>query len=220
MFRFPTSNPSLLEKWESIVREINNTPDWKTTRFTYICSNHFPQQEYTIPPSQNGSCRLKNTALPSIFSSQCSNNYGISRSLRKKLGSTCHLSPLTTLSPADIVSHDHSYCKRSNTIDNSLQHDAQRPALEEKLKRKIKSLQQQLRRTKMKQQTMADIIHELEQKLLVSPQDAENMHANFDGIQLSIFTDTKNNITCKPTGRRYSDIVKEFAVTLLLPKSS
>ena len=33
-------------------------------------------------------------------------------------------------------------------------------------------------------------------------------------IQLSIFRDTKNNITCKPTGRRYSDIVKEFAVTL------
>ena len=33
-----------------------------------------------------------------------------------------------------------------------------RPALEEKLKRKIKSLQQQLRRTKAKQQTMADAI--------------------------------------------------------------
>ena len=143
VFRFPTNNPSLLEKWESIVREINSTPDWKATRFTYICSNHFPQQEYIIPPSQNGPCRLKNTALPSIFLSQCNNNYGISRSLRKKLGSPCHLSPLTTLSPADIVSHDHSYCKRSNTIDNSLQH-------EEKLKRKIKSLQQQLRRTKMK----------------------------------------------------------------------
>ena len=191
MFRFTTSNPSLLEKWESIVRKINNTLDWKATRFPHICSNHFPQQEYIIPLSKNGPCRLKNTALPSIFSSQCSNNYGISRSLRKKLGSPCHLSPLTTLSTADIVSHDHSYCKRSNTVDNSLQHDAQRPALEEKLKRKIKSLQQQLRRTKMKQQTMADIIHELEQKLLVSRHEAENMHANFDGIQLAIFTDTK-----------------------------
>ena len=47
---------------------------------------------------------------------------------------------------------------------------------------------------------MAEIIHELEQKLIVSRQDVENMHANFDGVQLSIFTDTKNNITCKPTG--------------------
>ena len=71
-----------------------------------------------------------------------------------------------------------------------------------------------MRRTKAKQQTMADIIHELEQKLIVSAQDAENMHADFDNIQLSIFRDTKNNTTCTPTGRRYSDIVKEFAVTL------
>ena len=71
-----------------------------------------------------------------------------------------------------------------------------------------------MRRTKAKQQTMADIIHELEQKLIVSAQDAENMHADFDNIQLSIFRDTKNNTTCTPNGRRYSDIVKEFAVTL------
>ena len=61
---------------------------------------------------------------------------------------------------------------------------------------------------------MADIIHELEQKLIVSAQDAENMHADFDNIQLSIFRDTKNNTTCTPTGRIYSDIVKEFAATL------
>ena len=56
MFRFPTSNPSLLQKWESIVREIKNTPDWKAIRFTHICSNHFAKQEYIIPPSQNGPC--------------------------------------------------------------------------------------------------------------------------------------------------------------------
>ena len=39
---------------------------------------------------------------------------------------------------------------------------------------------------------MANIIHELEQKIIVSAQDAENMHADFDGIQLSIFRVTKN----------------------------
>ena len=41
---------------------------------------------------------------------------------------------------------------------------------------------------------MADIIHELEQKRIVSAQDAENMHADFDNIQLSIFRDTKKTI--------------------------
>ncbi len=40
------------------------------------------------------------------------------------------------------------------------------------------------------------------------------MHAEFDGIQLSIFRDVKNNVSCAPSGRRYSDVVKEFATTL------
>jgi hypothetical protein len=120
---------------------------------------------------------------------------------------------LTTLSPSDKVSHDHTYCKHSDSINDGIHQDDERPALEEKLKRKIKSLQQQLRRTKAKQQTMADVIHEMEQKLIVTPEDAEYMHAEFDGIQLSIFRDVKN-VSCAPSGRRYSDVVKEFATTL------
>ena len=58
------------------------------------------------------------------------------------------------------------------------------------------------------------IIHELRQKLIFTPDDAENMHAKFDAIQLSIFRDTKNNVSCAPNGRWYSDDVKEFATTL------
>jgi hypothetical protein len=61
---------------------------------------------------------------------------------------------------------------------------------------------------------MSDIIHELQQKQIVSPEDAEMMNAKFDEIQLSIFRDTKNNVSCAPCGRRYSDVVKEFASTL------
>ena len=149
-----------------------------------------------------------------MFPTQCNSVYGISRSSRRKLGSPCDLAPLTTLSPSDKVSHDHTYCKHSDPINDGIHQDDERPALEEKLKRKIKSLQQQLRRTKAKQQTMADVIHEMEQKLIVTPEDAEYMHAEFDGIQLSIFRDVKNNVSCAPSGRRYSDVVKEFATTL------
>ena len=130
------------------------------------------------------------------------------------MGSPCDLAPLTTLSPSDKVSHDHTYCKHSDPINDGIHQDDERPTLEEKLKRKIKSLQQQLRRTKAKQQTMADVIHEMEQKLIVTPEDAEYMHAEFDGIQLSIFRDVKINVSCAPSGRRYSDVVKEFATTL------
>jgi hypothetical protein len=46
-----------------------------------------------------------------------------------------------------------------------LKEDQDRKTLEDKLKRKRKSLLQQLRRTKARKQTMGDIIQELQQKL-------------------------------------------------------
>ena len=61
---------------------------------------------------------------------------------------------------------------------------------------------------------MGDIIEDLKQKLLLCQDDAELLSAKFNGVQLAIFRDTKNNSTCDPRGRRYSDFVKEFAVTL------
>ncbi|CAB4023612.1 THAP domain-containing 9 [Paramuricea clavata] len=61
---------------------------------------------------------------------------------------------------------------------------------------------------------MGDIIQELQQKLLICQDDAELLSAKFDGVQLAIFRDTKNNVSCDPCGRRYVDVVKEFATTL------
>ncbi len=153
--------------------------------------------------------------MPTIFSQKAySTNYGISRAGRRKINAPCDLQPLTTLSAAEKVAHDHTYCRNTSTIDEGLDQSTERPELQNKLKRRIKSLQQQLRRTKARQQTMSDVIHELQQKQIVSPEDAEMMHAKFDEIQLSIFRDTKNNVSCAPCGRRYSDVVKEFASTL------
>jgi hypothetical protein len=51
---------------------------------------------------------------------------------------------LTTVSSLDIVNHDHTYCKKANTIED-LKEDQDRKTLEDKLKIKIKGLQQQLR---------------------------------------------------------------------------
>jgi hypothetical protein len=40
------------------------------------------------------------------------------------------------------------------------------------------------------------------------------MHPKFDIIQLSVFRDTKNNVSCAPNGRRYTDTFKSFPTTL------
>ena len=120
-----------------------------------------------------------------------------------------------TLSPEAKVQHDHTYCRKSTTVfEDKENQDTDRPALQESLKRKIRSLQQQLSRKKTKQQTMCDVIQELEQKQIIKEDDAEVMHSKFDGVQLTIFRDAKNNISRAPRGRRYSDPVKEFSTTL------
>ena len=50
-----------------------------------------------------------------------------------------------------------------------------------------------------------DLIQELQQKLMLRLEDAEYMHAKFDDIQLSIFRDTKSNVSCDPCERQYSE---------------
>lgn len=61
---------------------------------------------------------------------------------------------------------------------------------------------------------MESIITHLHKKLIISTEQAGILHAAFDNLQLSVFQDAKENLTCAPTARRYSDEVKEFALTL------
>ena len=82
------------------------------------------------------------------------------------------------------------------------------------LKLKIRNLQQQLRRCKSKIANMSDVIDSLEQNLIVKTEIADRLHASFDKLQLSIFNNAKNNTTISPCGRRYTDDIKEFSLTL------
>ena len=202
----------LLQKWLEAVREANNDQEWKATRSSVICSKHFDlSDDYILQPCKEGTCRLKTKAVPKIFNnprSQC----GFMRSSCKRVDFD-HSEVDRILTTVNVL-HDQCYAERQTEEGQEESIGDDREVLQEKYKRKIKSLQQQLRRTKSKQQTMVDIIKELQQKLILTPTDADVLHAKFDEIQLSIFRDTQNNISCSPCGRRYSDIVKEFATTL------
>ena len=59
---------------------------------------------------------------------------------------------------------------------------------------------------------MNQIINQLEK--LILKQEADLMHNNFDGINLVLFQNVMKNSKRTAQGRRYSDEVKEFAVTL------
>ena len=60
--RFPHQNPNLLKKWVHAIRR----KQWKPTKHSFICSDHFHESCFVIRPGAEGR-RLKDDAVPSIF---------------------------------------------------------------------------------------------------------------------------------------------------------
>lgn len=57
----------MLEKWEKAVMRINNNGQvWKANRYSFICSNHFEQQDYIVPPTSTKGTRTCEDCVRSL----------------------------------------------------------------------------------------------------------------------------------------------------------
>ena len=83
-----------------------------------------------------------------------------------------------------------------------------------KLKVKVKILQQKKRQRNAKIRSMSHLIKTLQKKMFIAKQEADILHTSFDSMQLALFKNVQKNSKRSSKGRRYSDEVKEFAVTL------
>ena len=90
----------------------------------------------------------------------------------------------------------------------------ERHEMQKKLKQKVKNLQQQLRRAKQKAKTMDDVITKLKQEKIINAKEAEAMHLSFEDTQLNFLYNFRDNMKAAPSARRYTDEIKEFALTL------
>jgi transcriptional regulator CtsR len=84
--------------------------------------------------------------------------------------------------------------------------------LHTKLQQKIRTLQQKLRRTKKTINTMHDVIQFLEEKLVLNTKESEALLSTVNNTQLKFLF--QDNTKSAPSARRYSDEIKEFALTL------
>jgi len=82
------------------------------------------------------------------------------------------------------------------------------------IKSKVKILQQKVRRLKTKIKTLNDVLEELKKKGLIENDPCDLIENEFEGIQLEILKNELTNKKRKPTGCRYSDDIKKFALTL------
>lgn len=131
-----------------------------------------------------------------------------------------HKRPMSHEHLLSTIYHDHCYGKRQKLLQQTpLQEINSNSCQDEEiskkqLKHKIKNLQQQLRRCKKKIGNMAELIDKLQEDLIIKSNLADKLHASFDKIQLSIFQNVQKNTQSLPCGRRYTDDIKEFALTL------
>ena len=112
MYRFPLKDADMLPRWEEAVMTINQSNQvWKATRFSFICSKHFEQQDYIIPPSSDRPCRLKKYAVPSLFSTlEQPSAMGLTHAESDRLGiprKRYYLRESSGMSPAAKVFLDH-----------------------------------------------------------------------------------------------------------------
>ena len=180
--------------------------EWRATRHSYICSKHFEKYDYVTLPCSGKTCRLKKNAVPSLFKllPPSSPNHNIPEEARSRLeipeqswSPKRHARKRQNTDeeismPAAKILIDHNYAKSENEVN--VPPKKQDPEItNKKLKSKIRNLQQQLRRSKKKMTKMADIINNLQQNLIIKSEVADELHATFDKLQLSLFYNTKKN---------------------------
>ncbi len=77
-----------------------------------------------------------------------------------------------------------------------------RDELHTKLQQKIRTLQQKLRRTKKKMNTMHEVIQFLEEKLVLNPKESEALQSTLNNIQLKFLYNFKDNIKSTPISKK------------------
>lgn len=191
------------KNWECFVQKANQHASWTATNYSRICSDHFEITEYIIPPSSSGTCRLKKYAIPSKF-----NTTYTAPSLPDEQQSRLDISNKRPFPPTNDEN-----LQPPTKVAKPLPAES-RDALEQKLTKKIRHLQQQLRRSKQKAKTMEEVIKIMKDKLVISSKEAETLQQNFKNTQLEFLYNFKENLKSSPRGRRYTDEIKEFALTL------
>ena len=82
------------------------------------------------------------------------------------------------------------------------------------LKRKIKLLQWQVSRSKKRIQNLSNTVKQLKKESLLNAEAAAILKANFSEVAKELFRSEMKNHDRKNVGRRYSEEVKLFALTL------
>ncbi|KAF5281734.1 hypothetical protein FQR65_LT14574 [Abscondita terminalis] len=220
---FPLNNGSLCLLWKNALRREDFTP----TKYSKVCSDHFTSTDYINRP-ESYKLKLKADAVPSIFPAfpsylQKSDKKRKRPAIRKVAeNKTASIdSPYTSMETSfymhfalepeiDMIPSTTStnlrVCETRKKLQSSPTKDI--------LRKKIKTLRQKIRRKNTRIRSLKNCITVLKRKGLLQTDSAELLKHNFEGVSLELFCNELKNQKRVPTGRRYSEEIKKFALTL------
>ena len=176
---------------------------WSPTKYSYICSQHFLPSDYKVPPGEPYP-RLKPTAIPSVFPEFPKYLQRAPPKNRRELKRK------TPKSPEGIKAKKQRVEKSAYIATGA---GANSPT-KKKLKGKIKTLNQKLRRRNNKINSLHDIIDTMKNRSMLSFSAADLLKDQFSGISSEILMNEIRNLSATPKWMRYSEELKKFALTV------
>jgi hypothetical protein len=193
--KFPLKRKEICQRWAIAMRR----DKWHPKEHDCLCSVHFLLSDYLASDSDKP-C-LKEGAVPSVFN--------FPERLQK---TTKPRKPPAKRKIKEIIENDKGEPK-SFPLPSSKRKPTSSPK-KQKLRRNVKTLKQKLRRRGKKVESMNEIIKNLKKKEYLSNEIAELLNTNFSGLTNEIMQSELANNNRASKGKRYSDEVKKFALTL------
>ena len=159
---------------------------WTPSKYSYICSAHFNVTDYAVPPGLPYT-KLKKSAVPAKFNFPC-HLMPITKPARRQIAYMKLPSNVANTSVSNRKEtfnvKEHSYCMKDKTATQS--------PTKAKLRKKIKNLQQKLRRQNLKISSLIGLIKNMRNRKLLQDQ--------FSGLTLEMFQNQMKNSVRKTRG--------------------
>ena len=223
-FPLKEEEKEILKKWLVALRRPGFTP----TIHSRICSLHFLPEDY-FPFSKS----LLSTSVPSVFPEYPTHLQKIHRrrklpterepppsshgAKKQKLTAAAADSSTSEATPSEVTTSEATTSEASSSSKPSRKASPTKEDLQLELKskkNKIKILQQKVRRKNEKVKTLTTALDEANKKNLLHEDAVRKIKNNFPGMDGEVIANHLTNKERIPQGRRHSDEVKKFSLTL------
>ena len=220
---FPWKDPDILRKWLTNI----SRDQWYPTKNDRVCSDHFTENDYTHP-GDPAVLRpdLKPGAFPTVFPEYPAHKQKV---VKRRLSYTSTSAAAVAPFHLDAVSiptenaEGVSDIKKPRLLSSPCVNDHGYAFTPEKLQKEFEQTKEKLKETQKELKYMKEKLKRRESKIsklidevqsMLGKEQHDILKLNFDNDTLTLFENELENRSKDPTGYRYSEELRKFAVTV------